>query len=42
MNKFQSVAEKVNELATCHGEIKAIRAIEAKKDKAIEEVFVFF
>lgn len=30
--------EKVNELATCHGEIKAIRAIEAKKDKAIEEL----
>lgn len=30
--------EKVNELATCHGEIKAIRATEAKKDKAIEEL----
>jgi hypothetical protein len=31
-------AEKVKELATSQGEIKALRATEAQKDKAIEEV----
>ncbi|CAK8531274.1 unnamed protein product [Lathyrus sativus] len=32
------LTEKVNELATCKDEIKALRAIEAQKDKAIEEL----
>jgi len=32
------IAEKVKELATCQNEIKALRATEALKDKAIEEV----
>ncbi|XP_061344366.1 microtubule-associated protein 70-5 [Gastrolobium bilobum] len=30
--------EKVKELATCQGEIKSLRATEAQKDKAIEEL----
>ena len=37
---FNPIAEKVKELATCQSEIKALRATEAKKDKAIEEVFL--
>ncbi|RZB64180.1 Microtubule-associated protein 70-5 isoform A [Glycine soja] len=32
------LTEKVKELATCQSEIKALRATEAKKDKAIEEL----
>nr|KYP62647.1 hypothetical protein KK1_017188 [Cajanus cajan] len=32
------LTEKVKELATCQNEIKALRATEAKKDKAIEEL----
>ncbi|XP_045804823.1 microtubule-associated protein 70-5 isoform X1 [Trifolium pratense] len=32
------LTEKVNELATCQGEIKSLRATEAQKDKAIEEL----
>ncbi|KAK2394323.1 microtubule-associated protein 70-5 [Trifolium repens] len=32
------LTEKVNELATCQGEIKSLKATEAQKDKAIEEL----
>ncbi|CAJ2658203.1 unnamed protein product [Trifolium pratense] len=32
------LTEKVNELAACQGEIKSLRATEAQKDKAIEEL----
>lgn len=32
------LTEKVNELVTCQGENKALRATEAQKDKAIEEL----
>ncbi|KAL5097534.1 hypothetical protein RYX36_001861 [Vicia faba] len=33
-----NLTEKVNELATCKDEIKALRAIEAQKDKATKEL----
>ncbi|KAL2339274.1 hypothetical protein Fmac_013720 [Flemingia macrophylla] len=39
INRLQNqLKEKVKELAACQGEIKALRAIEALKDKAIEEL----
>ncbi|TKY53930.1 Microtubule-associated protein 70-5 [Spatholobus suberectus] len=39
INRLQNqLKEKVKELATCQGEIKALRATEAQKDKAIEEL----
>ncbi|RDX71993.1 Microtubule-associated protein 70-5, partial [Mucuna pruriens] len=39
INRLQNqLKEKVKELATCHSEIKALRATEALKDKAIEEL----
>lgn len=34
------IAEKDKELATCQGEMKALRSTEALKDKAIEEVLL--
>ncbi|KAG4381279.1 hypothetical protein GLYMA_15G118000v4 [Glycine max] len=36
--QVHNLQEKVKELATCQSEIKALRATEAKKDKAIEEL----
>ncbi|KAJ1427121.1 Microtubule-associated protein 70 [Sesbania bispinosa] len=39
INRLQNqLKEKVKELATCQGEIKALKATEALKDKAIEEL----
>ncbi|XP_057757282.1 microtubule-associated protein 70-5 [Arachis stenosperma] len=39
INAFQNqLIEKGKELATCQGEVKALRATEALKDKAIEEL----
>ncbi|XP_027931388.1 microtubule-associated protein 70-5 [Vigna unguiculata] len=39
IDRFKNqLTEKTKELATCQSEIKALRATEAKKDKAIEEL----
>lgn len=37
-NNFDTVAEKDRQLGAAQGEIKALRATEVLKDKAIEEV----